>query len=206
MNTKTLLAKALRDNHITLDEPAQDALLTYLALMKRWNKVYNLTSICAVEEQIYLHLIDSLLVSPFLSGEHILDIGTGAGLPGMPLAIMHPEKSFTLLDKNAKKTRFLTQVVAELGLKNVTIANVELSTFQPDQYFDSILSRAFGTIKLFLTLATPFLSETGQLLAMKGRYPQEELAELDNIVMVHPLVMRGMAVERHLVALKKIQM
>lgn len=206
MDTNTLLAKALRDNEISLNKRAQVSLLTYLALMNRWNKVYNLTSIYDVEEQIYLHLIDSLLVSPFLFGNPILDIGTGAGLPGIPLAIMHPEKSFTLLDKNAKKTRFLTQVVAELGLKNVVIINETLTKFKPDQYFDSIVSRAFGTIKLFLTLATPFLTEKGQLLAMKGRYPQEELTELSAVAVTHPLIMQGMAVTRHVVVLKKTKM
>jgi 16S rRNA (guanine527-N7)-methyltransferase len=119
MTPNQQLQTALKKNSLALSDHEQQQLLTFLELIKRWNKVFNLTAITNTEDMIYLHLIDSLVIQPYLKGQRMLDVGTGAGLPGIPLAIIQPAQHWVLLDKNSKKTRFLTQVIAELGLKNV---------------------------------------------------------------------------------------
>lgn len=198
----SLLAKALQDNALTLSPPAQQQLMHYLALLQKWNSAFNLTAITDPNEMVYLHLIDSLVISPFLHGKRMLDVGSGAGLPGIPLAIMHPEHHWIVLDKNGKKTRFMTQVIAELGLKNVEAAHSRCETFQPALGFDSIVSRAFGTIPMFTETTEHLLNPDGNWIAMKGKYPTEELAELPSrflLQSVTRLEINGIDAERHVV-------
>lgn len=198
---KPLLERALKENQLELTDEMQHKLVHYLELMLHWNRVFNLTNITAPRDMVYLHLIDSLAVQPFLHGQRFLDVGTGAGLPGLPLAIVHPEQHWVLLDKNSKKTRFLTQAVAELGLSNVEVANNRGEEFHPASCFDSILSRAFGTIRLFVETTRHMLCPNGRLIAMKGKYPQDELNDLPDDVKVRDvsrLDIKGIEIERHI--------
>jgi len=149
-------------------------LQTYVELLDKWNKVYNLSAIRDPNEMVSRHILDSLTILPFLKGDSLLDVGTGAGLPGIPVAIMHPEIAVTLLDTNSKKTRFLQQAKAELGLTNVTVvhARVEEATLPK---FAMVTARAFATIKDIIDLTGQHCDDAGYLLLMKGTYPDEEL-------------------------------
>jgi 16S rRNA (guanine527-N7)-methyltransferase len=205
-STPQILSQALSENHLSLDNAAQEKLIAYLNLIITWNKVFNLTSITKTREMVYLHIIDSLAVAPYLHGNRMLDVGSGAGLPGIPLAILHPEHEWLLLDKNSKKTRFLTQAIAELGLSNVKAIHSRCEDFQPAPGFDSILSRAFGTLNMFTTTTNHLLRENGIFVAMKGKYPQDELQALpDNVVVksIQKIDINGMDLDRHIVCLQK---
>jgi 16S rRNA (guanine527-N7)-methyltransferase len=150
----------------------------YITLLLRWNKVFNLTAIRVAEDMLPLHILDSLSVLPYIDYQRCLDVGSGAGLPGIPLAIVFPEKHMTLLDTNGKKTRFMQQAVIELGLKNVTVVHARVEKWSPKQPFDAIISRAFSSLQDFVHLTADHLSTTGTLYAMKGRYPVDELEHL----------------------------
>ncbi|WP_020561306.1 16S rRNA (guanine(527)-N(7))-methyltransferase RsmG [Thiofilum flexile] len=182
----------------------QQQLGAYLALLQRWNKVHNLTAVRDPADMLVLHLWDSLSVVPFVTGEHCLDVGSGAGLPGIPLAILNPEQHWTLLDTNGKKTRFMQQAVGELGLKNVTVIQTRVESWQPTQRFNSIISRAFASVVDFIQSSGQHLAEDGVLYAMKGRYPQDELAHLPigwQLHASHVLHVPNLAAERHLLEL-----
>jgi 16S rRNA (guanine527-N7)-methyltransferase len=199
------LEEALQQNHLCVDETAKLKLIQYLHLLQTWNKVFNLTTITKPRDMVYLHLIDSLMITPFLKGTRLLDVGTGAGLPGLPLAICNPLQQWVLLDKNSKKTRFLTQVVAELALPNVTVIHSRSEDFHPDHGFDSILARALGTLTLFVNSTRHLLNANGIFIAMKGKYPQDELDELQGpftIQKVTRLAIKGVSIERHIVCIK----
>ena len=129
-----------------LPADAQARLLAYVHLLEKWNRTYNLTAVRAPEQMIPRHLLDSLAILPYLQGQRVLDMGTGAGLPGIPLAMARPDLDFVLLDSNAKKTRFVTQACAELGLKNIEITQERVEKYQPARPFDTLVSRAFSTI------------------------------------------------------------
>jgi 16S rRNA (guanine527-N7)-methyltransferase len=200
------LFHALEENHLVIDEAKQAKLVRYLELMQDWNRVFNLTTITDAREMVYLHLIDSLIIQPFLQGTRLLDVGSGAGLPGLPLAILNPEQHWVLLDKNSKKTRFLTQTVAELKLSHVSVVHSRSEDYHPKQCFDSILSRAFGTVRLFTETTEALLCDNGIFLAMKGKYPQQELDELPSRFVVQNvtrLEVKGTKIERHIVSLKR---
>jgi 16S rRNA (guanine527-N7)-methyltransferase len=206
MNVRAILKQAATDNSLTLAPVQIEQCAAFLTLIQRWNRVFNLTTILAPRDMVYLHIIDSLLVQPFLSGDDILDVGSGAGIPGIPLAILNPEKRFTLLDKNNKKTRFMTQAVAELGLKNVTVVHTRTEDFHPERAFDNILSRAFGSLLLFTDITRHLLKKEGTWIAMKGKYPQDELDELPNNVSVSSverITVKGMDIERHIICLRQ---
>jgi 16S rRNA (guanine527-N7)-methyltransferase len=205
-NIPDLLKTALAENQISCDDSVQQKLVRYLELMIKWNKVFNLTSITHPREMVYLHIIDSLAVAPYLHGKRLLDVGSGAGLPGIPLAIQYPDQQWILLDKNNKKTRFLTQVIAELGLNNVTAMHSRCEDFQPELCFDSILSRAFGTIRMFVETTQHLLCKEGVFIAMKGKYPQTEVDELPTGFVVQKterIDIKGIDVERHVICLSK---
>lgn len=201
-----LLKKALTENKIQLDETTQEKLAQYLALLNKWNTVFNLTTITSVKDMVYLHLMDSLLVQPFLQGKRLLDVGSGAGLPGIPLAIANPSLEWVLLDKNSKKTRFLTQTVAELELKNVTVIHSRCEDFHPVQCFDSILSRAFGSLRLLIEVSRHLLCPNGIFIVMKGKEPKQELDDIPDGFLVKTmtrLTIKGVDVERHIVCAEK---
>ena len=163
---------------LTLPEGAVDALLAYLAMLVKWNRAYNLTAVRDPGEMVARHLLDSLAVVPYLHGEHIIDVGTGAGLPGIPLAIAYPERSFVLLDSNSKKTRFLVQAKAELGLGNIEVVHCRVEEYCPAQHPDCVISRAYASIADILSSCGHLLHANGEFLAMKGVVPEQELAAL----------------------------
>jgi len=205
---KDLLAKALQENGYRFSATTQEQWLHFLAELQKWNQVFNLTALTTPEDLVYLHILDSLIIFPYLRGTRLLDVGSGGGFPGIPLAIMDPSKNWVLLDKNQKKTRFLIQVIAELGLKNITVVCKRCETFQSEHGFDSILSRAFGTIKLFLETTKHLIHPEGYFLAMKGIYPEPELAEIPatfRLIDVQKLIIRGRQAERHLVRIQPQQ-
>ena len=173
------LQQGLQQAGIKLDVSVQQKLLDYIDLLGKWNRTYNLTAVRKPEQMITRHLLDSLVIGPFLQGPQILDVGTGAGLPGIPLALMYPDYEFTLLDSNGKKTRFVTQAVTELGLENVNVIQSRVDVFQSATEFDSIITRAFSTIKDFVAQSQHLLAKDGVFLVMKGVYPVMELEELD---------------------------
>ncbi|MDB4165970.1 16S rRNA (guanine(527)-N(7))-methyltransferase RsmG [Gammaproteobacteria bacterium] len=175
------LEQGLRDLALGVPANAQQKLLHYLHLIVKWNKHFNLSGITAIQEMVPLHLLDSLAISPYLEGERILDIGSGAGLPGIPLAIANPDKTFVLLDSNGKKTRFLFQVKVALELSNVEIVDARvdeyLSTADTGE-FSLITCRAFSSISSIVKMIEKPLASGTKLLAMKGVYPHDEIAEL----------------------------
>ncbi|MFO1435301.1 MAG: 16S rRNA (guanine(527)-N(7))-methyltransferase RsmG [Gammaproteobacteria bacterium] len=153
---------------LSLSARTLDKLLAYQALLQKWSRVHNLTSIRDPEEMLTRHLLDSLAVIPHVRGERLLDVGSGAGLPGIVIAIALPDVSCTLLDSQGKKTRFLTQVAIELKLKNVEVVQARIEEFDPGTKFDCIISRAFAELSTFAELAKPLLATGGVLLAMKS--------------------------------------
>ena len=175
------LEQGLRDLALGVPANAQQKLLHYLHLIVKWNKHFNLSGITAIQEMVPLHLLDSLAISPYLEGERILDIGSGAGLPGIPLAIANPDKNFVLLDSNGKKTRFLFQVKVALELSNVEIVDARvdeyLSTADTGE-FSLITCRAFSSLSSIVKMIEKPLANGTKLLAMKGVYPHDEIAEL----------------------------
>ncbi|HCO09680.1 MAG TPA: 16S rRNA (guanine(527)-N(7))-methyltransferase RsmG [Gammaproteobacteria bacterium] len=181
------LEQGLRELALGVPANAQQKLLHYLHLIVKWNKHFNLSGITAIQEMVPLHLLDSLAISPYLEGERILDIGSGAGLPGIPLAIANPDKNFVLLDSNGKKTRFLFQVKVALELSNVEIVDARvdeyLSTADTGE-FSLITCRAFSSLSSIVKMIEKPLASGTKLLAMKGVYPHDEIAELqqDNTI------------------------
>jgi 16S rRNA (guanine527-N7)-methyltransferase len=194
----------LEELNLSLEPPAITSLLAFIALIEKWNKAYNLTAIRKKEEMVGLHLLDSLAILPYLHGNRIIDIGTGAGLPGIPLAICCPEREFTLLDCNAKKTRFVQQAVLELKLKNVTVCHQRVEDYQPIEGFSSILTRAFASLPDIIALTAHLLAADGVLLAMKGQQAEAEAAQTATKTTIIPINVPGIAVERCLVRIETL--
>jgi 16S rRNA (guanine527-N7)-methyltransferase len=184
----------------------EQALLRYLALLEKWNKAFNLTAIRKPEEMLVRHIFDSLAVAPHISASRYIDIGTGAGLPGVVLALYYPDKHFDLLDSNGKKTRFLNQVKAELALTNIGVFQARVETFQAVERYDGVLSRAFATLADMVNGSEHLLNDNGVCLAMKGVEPSSELSDLPKpfiLAHCHRLKVPQLDEERHLVVLKK---
>ncbi len=173
------LEKGLQEMDLNLPARQKDKLLAYLAILNKWNGTYNLTAVRDPEEMVPRQLLDSLSILHLLKGNRILDVGTGPGLPGIPLAIARPDANFTLLDANGKKTRFVQQAKIELGLENVTVAQSRVEQFDTVDRFDVIVSRAFASLPQFVHLTLPLLAASGILLAMKGTLPADEIAVLE---------------------------
>jgi len=178
-------------------------LLRYVQLLARWNRAFNLTAVRDPAAMVSRHLLDSLVVLPWVQGPRVLDVGTGAGLPGIPLAIARPEWHFVLLDSNGKKTRFVTQAVAELGLANVTVVRERAEAHRPAAPYTTVISRAFAALADYLRAVAHLCAPATRILAMKGAYPSAELAELDaatvRLESVEPLQVPGSEGARHLV-------
>lgn len=190
---------------LDIGEEKIEALLEYLKLFHKWNKAYNLSSVRKPEEMVHRHLLDSLSVVKHIQGERIIDVGTGGGLPGIPLAIIFPEKKFTLLDSNGKKTRFLFQVKTSLNLTNVSIENCRVEAYEPTVKYQAVISRAFANIKDMLDGCKHLLNRDGVFLAMKGHYPDEELSVLEKhykVVDSFELAVPGSEGKRHLLVIE----
>jgi 16S rRNA (guanine527-N7)-methyltransferase len=201
------LTRVLTDGVRTLQLALSDAqiaqLMDYLALLFKWNAVYNLTAVRDPAQMVTQHLLDSLAVVPaFADAKNILDVGAGGGLPGMVLAIARPDMRVSMIDTVHKKTAFLTQVKAELGLANVTVHTMRVEQLQVPQKFDVITSRAFAELSDFVTWSGHLLKQGGRFLAMKGVLPKEEMARLPDgwkVAEVQPLTVPGLNAERHLI-------
>ena len=208
MTVHAKLAEGISALGPALPEGAEAKLLAYLALLDKWNRVYNLTAVREPERMVSHHLLDSLAVVPFFEGASVLDVGSGGGLPGIPLAIARPELRVTLIDSVAKKTAFLLQAKAELGLNNLNVITGRVEDFRPDAGFDAIVSRAFSDLREFVTLTRHLLEPGGRWFAMKGLIPYEEIALLPDWVKVsanHALVVPGLDASRHLIVLEPVQ-
>ena len=203
MKLKKLLQQGLHDMNLDLAVPEREKLLIFLELLEKWNRVYNLTAVRDPEQMVPRHLLDSLSVLPHLHGARVLDIGTGAGLPGIPLALARPDLEFTLLDSNAKKTRFATQAMHALGLKNITIVQERVEKFHPAAKFDTLIARAFASIPDMLAASRHLCAPHGRFLVMKGVFPQEELAAVIDGYQAEVKALRipGLDAARHLVIL-----
>ncbi|MDD1965455.1 16S rRNA (guanine(527)-N(7))-methyltransferase RsmG [Pseudomonas sp. NPDC090203] len=200
------LTLGARELGVALSETQHSQLLGYLALLIKWNKAYNLTAVRDPDEMVSRHLLDSLSVVPFIDGERQLDVGSGGGMPGIPLAIMFPDMKVTLLDSNGKKTRFLTQVKLELKLDNLEVIHSRAEAYQPAQPFTGIISRAFSSLEDF-THWTRHMGDTNtRWLAMKGLHPADELVALPadfNLESAQALAVPGCQGQRHLLILRR---
>jgi 16S rRNA (guanine527-N7)-methyltransferase len=197
------LCAGLAALELPLDDAATDRLLAYVALLARWNAAYNLSAVRDPAEMVTRHLLDSLAILPHVAGETLADLGSGAGLPGIPLAIATPGRRVTLVDSNGKKARFLRAAVRELGLANATVAEQRVEAVSGS--FDCITARAFASLADMLALGGHLLAPGGSWLALKGRLDEEELAAVPpkfQIVRRVRLEVPGLAAERHLVVLR----
>jgi 16S rRNA (guanine527-N7)-methyltransferase len=194
------LAAGIAALGITVPEGAQQRMLDYLALVAKWNKAYNLTAVREPEKMLTHHLLDSLAVLPHVRGPRVLDVGTGAGLPGIPLALARPEWQLTLLDSSHKKTTFLRQAIIELKLGNVDVVCARVEAWPAPQPFDTVASRAFSELSEFLALAGRLCAKDGVMIAMKGVYPHDELAQVPGNFRLRSVValqVPGLDAERH---------
>jgi 16S rRNA (guanine527-N7)-methyltransferase len=201
-----LLEAGLAAAVISLSPSQQDKLLRFVKLLDKWNKTYNLTAVREPERMVGMHILDSLSVLPFLDAHSILDVGTGGGLPGIPLAIARPQTSVTMLDSLQKKTTFVRQAIAELGLANAGIVCERIEQFQAPVKFDIVISRAFSELADFVKAAAGLVADNGRMFAMKGVYPHDEIARLPagiEVEQVIELFVPQVAGKRHLVVLKK---
>ena len=197
------LCQGLEALQLPLNELQVEQLLKFIKLIEKWNKAYNLTAVRDLREMVSVHLLDSLAILPHIKPSTIADIGTGAGLPGIPLAIALPDCQFTLVDSNSKKTRFVQQAVLELQLKNVEVVHSRVELLQPKHLFSIVISRAFASMPDILALTQHLQADDGILLAMKGQIPAQELAELSEIYRVIPISVPGIDAERCLIELER---
>ncbi|MGF1716820.1 16S rRNA (guanine(527)-N(7))-methyltransferase RsmG [Photobacterium chitinilyticum] len=201
---KQRLAQLIAQTDLEVTEQQAEQLVGYVALLHKWNKAYNLTSVRDPHEMLVKHIMDSIVVSTHLQGERFIDVGTGPGLPGIPLAIMNPDKDFTLLDSLGKRIRFIRQVIHELGINNVTPVQSRVEEFQPEVGFDAVLSRAFASMNDMVSWCHHLPKETGCFMALKGQFNQQEVTELPewcSVTEVKSLQVPELDGERHLVIL-----
>jgi 16S rRNA (guanine527-N7)-methyltransferase len=200
------LAAGLRTLGIALAPEAREKLLAYIALLGRWNRVYNLTAIREPERMLSHHVFDSLAVLPHLEGPAIADVGSGAGFPGIPLALARPQWRVALIESNHKKTAFLRQAAIDLALENVDIREERAEAVTPRGAYDTVIARAFSDLAEFIAAAAALCRAGGALMAMKGVHPYEEIAALPEgcrVENVISLEVPGVEAERHLVIMRR---
>jgi 16S rRNA (guanine527-N7)-methyltransferase len=206
MTIERRIAEGLAAMGLALPDESHRKLADYLQLIAKWNRVHNLTAVREPEQMVALHLLDSLTILPHVQGARtLLDVGSGAGLPGIPLAIARPALEVTLLDSSHKKAAFLTQAKAELGLANVQVACERVERWKPQARFDAVVSRAFSDLADFVAQARHLVAPDGVMLAMKGVHPFEEIAKLPashRVEQVVELSVPSLEARRHLVRLK----
>ncbi|TRX58129.1 16S rRNA (guanine(527)-N(7))-methyltransferase RsmG [Thalassomonas sp. M1454] len=197
----------IKKSGLTLSDEQVEKLVAYVQLLDKWNKAYNLTSVRNPRDMLVKHILDSLMNGPHLKGENFIDVGTGPGLPGIPLAILYPEKNFVLLDSLGKRITFLRQVVFQLKLENVTPVLSRVEQYQPEVPFDGVLSRAFASLEDMINWCKHLIDNDGRFYALKGLYPEDELnalpagIELTNSEVINVPELEG---QRHLIELKKV--
>lgn len=187
---------------LDLEEKQIGQLIDYLTLLHKWNKTYNLSAVRHIDDMLERHLVDSLSVLPHIKGKSLLDVGTGPGLPGIPLAICFPDKKISLLDSNGKKTRFLHQVKLSLKLTNIEIFNERVESLPSDHRFEAIISRAFSSLNDMLEKTNHLIAPKGVWYAMKGLYPRDELDAVNLPYVVESLDWPGNDKARHLVVIQ----
>lgn len=206
MSLSASLAEGIAALGLDVSPGARLRLLEHLALVQKWNRVHNLTAIRDPEMMLMGHVLDSLAVVPYITGPRVADVGSGAGFPGIPLALSRPDWRITLIESNHKKAAFLQQARIDLQLKNVEVVNSRAEEFQLRDGFDTVISRAFASLVDFAGLAGHLaLRSSGRLAAMKGVYPHEELRQLGGrfaVEKILPVMVPGLAAERHLVIIK----
>lgn len=198
------LDAGLRELELPLADPQRTRLTDFLGLLSKWNRTWNLTAITDPREMVARHLLDSLSVLDLLEGSRILDVGSGAGLPGIPLAVASPDREFVLLDSNRKRTRFMTHVAGRLGLDNVSVVRSRVEDYQDESGFDTVLSRAFASLADFVRLAGRLCAPRGRLVAMKGRSDTQETSNVPNgwvLAESRPLQVPGVEGQRHAIVL-----
>jgi 16S rRNA (guanine527-N7)-methyltransferase len=200
---KALLAKTT----LQVSEQQAQLLIQYVELLHKWNKAYNLTSVRDPKQMLVKHIMDSLMVGEVLEGNNFIDVGTGPGLPGIPLAILYPERNFVLLDSLGKRITFLRQVVFQLKLTNVQPVKARVEEYNGEIPFDGVLSRAFSSLNDMVSWCSHLVTiEHGQFFALKGQYPTDELEQLPKnieIVSNHKIIVPELVGERHVIVLKK---
>lgn len=209
-NLETLLAEKLeillKSTALSVTDQQKQQLVKLVLLLDKWNKAYNLTSVRDPMEMLVKHILDSVVVSPYLQGDRFIDVGTGPGLPGLPLAIINPDKKFYLLDSLGKRISFIRNAVRELQLTNVETVLSRVEEFKPDHQFDGVLSRAFASLQDMTNWCSHLPNENGLFYALKGQYHQDEIEQLTsefNIEQVIKLQIPELIGERHLIILKK---
>ncbi|MDG6778716.1 16S rRNA (guanine(527)-N(7))-methyltransferase RsmG [Thiomicrorhabdus sp. zzn3] len=203
---RTQLQSGLNQIALDLSEEQVDKLLDYLALLHKWNKVYNLTAIRDPREMLVKHLLDSLAVVPHISSDRLIDVGTGGGLPGIPLAICYPDRKIDLLDSNSKKTRFLIQAKAELGLIHTEVLHQRVEEYQPSTLYDGVVSRAFASMQDMLHWTEHLLKSDGHWWAMKAQKEFEDYSNLPGLVKIDEIIdlqVPGLDAQRILVKASK---
>ncbi|EHK90642.1 16S rRNA (guanine(527)-N(7))-methyltransferase RsmG [Aggregatibacter actinomycetemcomitans] len=203
---KAKLDSLLAQAKIQPSDQQKQQLIDLVNLLNKWNKAYNLTSVRDPQDMLVKHILDSLVVSPYLQGDRFIDVGTGPGLPGLPLAIINPDKRFVLLDSLGKRISFIRNAVRELGLTNVTPVLSRVEEYQPEEKFNGVLSRAFASLKDMTEWCRHLPKSDGMFYALKGIYQQEEVQNLNDqfqIENVIPLEVPTLISERHLILLTK---
>lgn len=201
------LKKLAKQANIVLTEEQAEKLVGYVAMLDKWNKAYNLTSVRDPQQMLIRHILDSIVVSQYLEGENFIDVGTGPGLPGIPLAIMRPDHHFVLLDSLGKRVRFMKQVQHELGLHNIEPVQYRVEAYQATTPFDGVISRAFASMKDMLSWCSHLVTkEHGRFYALKGQIHQEELDELSEMGLKTPEKVISLSIpqlneQRHLVVI-----
>ena len=203
---QTLMAEGLKLSGHGLSEEQQKKMLQYIKLLDKWNKTYNLTAVRTPEKMLGLHILDSLSVLPFINSASVLDVGTGAGLPGIPLAIALPGVNITMLDSLQKKATFVRQAISELALENAQIVCNRVEQFEAPGQFEIVISRAFAELRDFVKSAAHLVAAHGRMLAMKGVYPHDEIARLPETLKLEKVIeltVPQVVGKRHLVILRK---
>lgn len=199
--------KAVVSLDLDVSEQQKDQLINFVLLIHKWNKAYNLTSVRDPQQMLIKHIIDSIVVAPYLTKSRYIDVGTGPGLPGIPLSIMHPDKHFVLLDSLGKRVRFMKQAGFEMGLTNIEPVQSRVEQYQSDLPLDGVLSRAFASIKDMLHWCQHLVDSKGEFLALKGQYPEQEIALLPEgfeVVESVELDIPALDGDRHLIKIRKV--
>lgn len=206
----TQLTAGVCQLNLTLSAEQLQTLIRYIELLERWNKIHNLTAVRDINEMVSKHLLDSLAIAPYIKGQRVLDVGSGPGLPGIPLAVYYPDKKVVLLDSNGKKTQFLLYAKQQLNLSNVEVVKSRLEQYQPACGFNSVVTRAFSDLVTIVQKTLPLCCEDGIVFAMKGSYPQDELIALQATALSNTLKINTVEVQvpmlegqRHLIMISR---
>ncbi|KGQ71511.1 16S rRNA methyltransferase [Chelonobacter oris] len=207
MNLSEKLDQLLAETALEVSLPQRQQLIAFVELLHKWNKAYNLTSVRDPQDMLVKHILDSLAVTPYLQGKRFIDVGTGPGLPGIPLAIINPDQHYFLLDSLGKRITFIKQAIRQLGLTNVTPIQSRVEQYRPEERFDGVLSRAFASLQDMTEWCCHLLADSGRFYALKGILQSEELENLESDFYLHEkikLFVPQLIGERHLIVLSKV--